>query len=69
MSKEIETLLRQAVEAAKIERKGRRMSREEREQRRAAMIEWARFEVAVRGGRYVDYANPFENQMAEAWKV
>ena len=70
MSKIIEAILQQALRDSASELKSNpMMSREDRESRYCSILEWARWKVAVNGGRWVDYASPFEAQLAEALKV
>lgn len=70
MSQRIESILEQALKDSAAELRGDpKMSAESRAARYAAVLDWARWQVAVNGGHWIDYANPFESKLAEAWKI
>ena len=66
----IQSILDQAVKASALERlRSPKLSDSERHERFCAVLDYARWQVAVNGGRWIDYANPFEAKLVEAWKI
>lgn len=64
----IDLILEQTLRDSAAQAKRYRRT-EDRETCFATVLDWARWQVAMNGGHWLDYANPFESRLAEAWRI